>query len=267
MNFIRQHIRLISVTVIIIFLLILFYNIRILKPLEKGFSYILQPVQSVLFRNVDSYAKTFATDESSIIEENSRLKDQLIELSLQNSEATTKLSQYQEYENQLKFVNESEFNMLPAKIISRVGQGTTTQLITINQGESAGVKTGYPVLYNEGAVIGIVYATEEERSEIALITSNLIQLQGMIQNDARTPGLVHGEFSTGLAMEYILRENPIDVGGIVITNGQDKDVPQGLIIGTVQSVDDEASELFKTAKITPLVRYSSNSIVSVVIPN
>ena len=79
-------------------------------------------------------------------------------------------------------------------------------------------------------------------------------------------GIITGEFGTSLTMSYILKDQTIAPNDIIITNGQDRWIPGGLVIGIVQAVSNEPSEVFKSATITPVARYGNNAIVSVIVP-
>lgn len=267
MPFFRNNSRyLFSATVGIVMLLV-FYYVGALSPLERLLNIVVEPVQSVVYSLTDSLSPLYRNDSAAIVSENSALKAQLSTLTTRTSELETQLAQYDEYKQQLEFARKNEYTVVPAKIISRIGQGTTTQVMTINQGAHNGIASGYPVTYADGILVGIVTNVHDSYSEIALITGSLISIQGMVQNEAQTPGLVSGEFGTGLRMDLILKDNPVVLGDIVVTSGQDDFIPRGLLIGTVDSVRDESSELFKEATLRPVLPYDHHSIVSVVVPN
>lgn len=267
MPFFRKHARIIIIAVAVMLVLMMLYYIGALFPLERIINVTLEPIQTKIYSQTDSVSGLYKADSVTIDEENTILKRDLAEAIKKNNDYAIQIEQYQEYDNQLAFAQENEFDTIPAEIISRVGQGLSSQVATINQGSHDGISVGLPIVYNDGILIGIVYNVEDSFSEIALITGNLVSVQGMIQNETKTAGLITGEFGTGLVMEYILKDNFIEPGNIVTTSGQDQYIPTGLIIGTVDSVTNEASELFKSATLRPILPYSNSSIVSVVVPN
>lgn len=267
MPFFRDNSRSFITAVVAIVVLITFYFFGALSPVERVFNLIVEPLQSVGYSITDSLSPLYEDTTENVVAENTELKSQLATLTTKNSELTTNLAQCKEYEEQLNFARQNEYTFVPAKIISRVGHGSTTQVITINQGLHNGITNGYPVIYGNGILIGIVTNVQDSYSEVALVTGSIISIQGMIQNDSHTPGLIRGEFGTGLLMDLILKDNPVTVGDTVVTSGQDQFIPRGFLIGTVDAVRDESSELFKQATLRPVLPYENSSIVSVVVPN
>ncbi len=267
MSFFRDNSRSFTIAVTVTVVLLIFYYVGALTSVERLFNLVVEPFQSVTYSVTNSLSPLYEDSTESIVTENSTLKAQLATLTTKNSELTTHLAQYQEYEEQLKFARQNEYTFVPAKIISRVGQGTSTQIVTINQGTHNGIANGYPVIYGDGILIGIVVNAQDSYSEVALVTGSFISIQGMIQNDAKTPGLIRGEFGTGLLMDLILKDNPVAIGDTVITSGQDQYIPRGLLIGTVDVVRDESSELFKQATLRPVLPYENSSVVSIIVPN
>lgn len=267
MPFFRDNSRSVIGAIIAVALLLIFYYVGALSPVERVFNLVVEPLQSVGYSITDSVSPLYEDSSENVVSENTLLKAQLASLATKNSELTTELAQFKEYEEQLKFAQQNEYTFVPAKVISRVGQGSTTQIMTINQGAHNGITEGYPVIYNDGILVGVVTNVQDSYSEVALVTGSFISIQGMVQNDVKTPGLIRGEFGTGLLMDLILKDNPVAVGDIVVTSGQDQFIPEGLLIGTVDAIRDESSELFKQATLRPILPYSHSSIVSVVVPN
>lgn len=267
MPFFRDNSRSVIGAIVAILLLLIFYYVGALSPVERVFNLVVEPLQSVGYSITDTVSPLYEESPENIVSENTALKAQVASLATKNTELTTELSQYQEYQQQLQFAQQNEYTFVPAKIISRVGQGTSTQIMTINQGAHNGIAEGYPVIYGDGILVGIVTNVQDSYSEVALVTGSFISIQGKIQNDIQTPGLIRGEFGTGLLMDLILKDNPVVVGDIVVTSGQDQLIPEGFLIGTVDTIHDESSELFKQAIIRPILPYSHSSIVSVIVPN
>jgi rod shape-determining protein MreC len=53
-------------------------------------------------------------------------------------------------------------------------------------------------------------------------------------------------------MQFIPQDTTITVGDVVITSGLGGKIPEGLILGTVQSIQAEPSAPFLTATILPV---------------
>lgn len=266
MNFLRQQSKVLFTAVAISFGFIVAYATGLLRPVEHFMSFLAEPVFNLTYTVVDSMSPLYQTTDAVLLSENTNLKDQLVRAVRQNTELQTEIQQYQEYKTQLDFAHDQNYTIVAAKVISRVGQHQTGQIILINQGSAQGVQVGYPIMYGSGVLLGVVSQVRESSAEVILLTDDVSDVQGMVQNDARTTGIVSGQFGTSIQMNYVLKDQPIAVGDMVVTNGQDQFIPAGLVIGTVQAITTPSSELFIQASLTPITRYGNNSIVSVIIP-
>lgn len=267
MKFFQDQARQLAVLLGLIAAAVVLYYAGWLRPLEHWVSAAAQPGMSLAYATIDSLSPLYSTTDDTLLAENRTLKDQLSSVTQQNSDLQTQLHQYEEYKDELAFAQERDYTVHPAKVTTRLGNAIVGQSLYINVGSLDGMQIGYPVIYGPGMLLGIITTVHESYSEVSLLTNDDSSVQGQTQTDAHTSGVVVGQFGTSLTMQYILREQTINSGDLVVTNGQDRFIPAGLIIGTVETIIDEPSELFKTATISSMVRYGNNAIVSIVVPN
>ncbi|MBI2415100.1 MAG: rod shape-determining protein MreC [Candidatus Kerfeldbacteria bacterium] len=228
---------------------------------------IVQPLAGFFYEQGNQWWPWHATTTDQLHTENQQLKTQLATAVGEISNLELQLQHYQEYEVQLKFAEQNELTLVPARIIGRVGQSTTTQILNLNQGSEAGIAVGDPVIYAAGIVIGLVHSVDATSATVLPITSPLVKLQAVTQTNQQSTGLISGAFGTSLTMDYILKDQTVAIGDIVITNGHDTAIPPGLLIGTVASIATDTSDLFTTAQLSPYLPYTSDSIVSVIVSN
>lgn len=266
MKFFRDQARQLLLVLGVAIATVLLYYSGWLRPLEHWISAAAQPAFSLAYATIDSFSPLYSTTDSTLLAENRTLKDQLTSVIQQNHDLQVRLQQYDDYQAELGFAQQHDYSIVPAKVITRVGTTTIGQWLYLNRGQADGIAVGYPVIYGPGLVLGIVSAVHESYSEVRLITNDDSSLQGQTQTAAATTGVLVGQFGTSVTMQYILKDQAIAPGDVIVTNGQDRFVPAGLVIGTVERVVDEPSDLFKSAVISPMVRYGNNAIVSMVIP-
>lgn len=267
MNFLQREAKLILLAGAVFLLTIVIYAAGWLNPLERWLSVFAQPVFNVFYASLDTASPLFRTTDAALRAENTNLKDLLVKTVRDNHDLQIQVSQYEEYKDQLAFAQEKDYDTIPAKIISRVGRVEINQLLLINRGSSHGMQVGYPITYGKGILLGTVSVVHESYSEVTLVTDETSQIQGVVENrDNGASGIITGEFGNSLTMDYILKDQSITTNDIVTTNGQDRWIPGGLVLGIVQAVSDEPSEVFKSATISPMARYGNNSIVSAIIP-
>lgn len=262
----RPRLRWIVLSLVVVALLMVGYAFGAVQPLGTIVNTMLSPLESVFYKATDRLFPLYEPELSTVVNENAQLKLALVSAIDQVTTLEDEKAQFSEYREQLAFAQQNEYTILPAQVVSRIGQGVSTPIVRINRGMQDGLQVGYPVLYGNGYLMGVVYEVSDTTAEVALITSTLIKIQGQVVG-ADTMGVLSGQFGTSVQMEFILKNQPIAEGDVVVTNGEDRYVPRNLVIGTVQKISDDSSDLFKSATVVPVVQYGTNSIVSVVLPN
>ncbi len=150
---------------------------------------------------------------------------------------------------------------LPARVIAKE-PGTFFAGITINKGRTAGVRRDMPVIANQDGIRGLVGRV----SEVGLTTSvvmpvfdgNSFVAARLLRS--RHEGLVSGAGLTDgtLTMLYVARSarSDIAVDDVVITSGMRSIFPEGIRIGTVESIQGRSYETSLTIGVRPAVDFS-----------
>jgi len=100
---------------------------------------------------------------------------------------------------------------------------------------------------------------------VLLINDDLSKVAAKIQNDAKTIGIVEGEYGLGIKMRLIPKIELVKETDIVLTSGLEKYVPPNLIIGQIDNVVDQPEALFQEASINSIVDLSKVTLVNVII--
>jgi rod shape-determining protein MreC len=125
------------------------------------------------------------------------------------------------------------------------------QFVMINKGSRDGIKKGQGVM-SEGALIGVISDTQTSTAMVALVTDPEFRLTAKDQ-DGNATGVVSGQLGSGLIMEKIGQTDIIKPGDTITSAGFGGDVPAGLLIGQVQSVNTSDNAIFQSARlVTPL---------------
>ncbi len=167
---------------------------------------------------------------------------------------------------QLHLLLHSQTPMIIAEV---VGKDITNeqQLLLLNKGERAGIKVGYPVVVDEGVLVGKVIKVTPDASWILLINDNQSKVAATILNKDKSLGVVEGGYGISLQMKLIPRNETVAVGDQVMTSGLEKNIPRGLLIGSVSVVENEAYQPFQQALIDPPHDLSKIFIVGVLQTN
>ena len=129
-------------------------------------------------------------------------------------------------------------------------------MITINKGSDDGITAGMTVLNHHG-LIGRVSSVLPGSCEVLLLPDHESAVGARVQSTREALGVVKGDgTSTGkLQMVHLQHDAEIAEGDIIITSGLDTVYPEGIPIGTVTSIQQDANGLTKTAYITPYVNF------------
>jgi rod shape-determining protein MreC len=159
-----------------------------------------------------------------------------------------------------------DYNAVNATIINR-DVGNWYNNLTIDKGESSGIKTGNIVINNYG-LIGKIIKTSKYSSDIKLITTPdlNIKISVAITNDTGiTYGLLSGYniYDKELQIIDIIDDTKINIGDSVITSGLSNNYPKGIIIGKVSKAETNEFGISKIIKVTPSVNFSDIDYVTV----
>ena len=218
--------------------------------------FVSSPMQSIAtdvtgnvteFLDLDGYSKDELKELVGVLqEEKAQLEDQLLDyetLKQENDQLKTQLGlEEEEPENELR----------AASVIGR-DPNDVFYGFSIDQGTLSGVTQGAPVITDKG-LVGVVTQAYATTSKVACLLSEDVKVaawspkrqeSGVITSDIATAG-------TGLLrLSYLSGSTQVQEGDIITTSGEGGSYPQGLKIGTVQSVEKSENDISQYAVIRP----------------
>jgi rod shape-determining protein MreC len=184
-------------------------------------------------------------------EENQRLR-----IDLQRAQAD--LVKYREamannvrLEKLLNLKNELDAPFITAQIVGR-DPSQWFNTVIINQGTSDGVQMDMPVVSAEG-VVGQVRNASPHFAKILLANDPNSAIDVLLQ-ESRVQGIVKGN-GKGFDLQYVLKNNEVNVGDTVLTSGMGGVFPKGLPLGTVEKVVRNRRGMFQQIEVTPAVNF------------
>jgi len=148
-----------------------------------------------------------------------------------------------------------------ARVIGR-DPTRSLQTVTIDRGQSDGVKANDSVITPDG-VVGRVFSVATGSAVVQLITDAQSEIAAMFR-ESRVQALFKGTGGRDLELNYIDDDYGIEVGAEVITSGLDQIHPKGLPLATI-SIVGAKGEHFKMMSARPRVDLSRLEDVLVVI--
>jgi rod shape-determining protein MreC len=226
-------------------------TVDILKPVQEKFVLLFNPITS-FFNSLGDYIK-LKDEYLKLQEENSELRrdySENINLKVEN-DALRKLLGMELREDHLT---------ITAKVIGYYENKWQSEVI-LNVGNSDGVLEGMAVINEEG-LVGIVAVSGKESCNARLIDDPQTNIGARILS-SRKLGVIQGGQDRKVIMNYILNEEVVFKGDIVVTS-EYGNFPGEILIGRVSKVFENAGDPYKTIEIEPFVDFKSMEYVLVI---
>lgn len=243
--------------------------------------------------------------KKNLVEENKILRERLVGLYKENADLKLREKDYQILKIQLEFLEKHEWMECKAKsrleggtescyILSQViGQTPEplSQTLIIDKGSKDGLKEGLAVIVDDGILIGKLTKVNKNVSQVLLLLDNQSRIASAIletptlsdqrergkgadripwqtqkSSSTSVQGIIKSQHDLSLIMDLIPLDKKIFPGDPVITSGLEPNIPSGLLIGYVDSLETSPNQLFQKATVHPLTNFEGLRIVSVLIP-
>jgi rod shape-determining protein MreC len=213
------------------------------------------PVQRMMSTPVDAIHDLWIdyVDLLGVRRENQSLRSRLAELSDENLQLREALVASGRLERIAEMREAYEVPMLPGELVG-ADASPWFRSVLIDRGRSQGVRSGMPVISEEG-LVGLVRSTSGSASKAMLLLDRQSAVDGIIQR-SRLRGIVRGLGGEGLDFEFVARGADVEVGDLVITSGVGGVYPKGLRVGEIAALGDSASALLRTARLRPAVDFA-----------
>jgi rod shape-determining protein MreC len=117
---------------------------------------------------------------------------------------------------------------------------------------------------SEGVLFGSIVSVEPGTARIMLVTDPEFKLAAKDQDTGAT-GILRGQLGNGLILDEIGQTDIVKPGDSVTTAGLGGQVPPGLLIGSVQSVNTRSNVVFQSAQVETEFRVGKLRFVDVVL--
>ena len=230
-------------------------------PLNAVAGYVFVPMQEGI-NNVGSWFSAKANDFKTlgeVLAENKELKSQIDDLTTQINK--TKLEQYEldNYRELLELDNQyADFDKIAAHVIAMDGTNWFSTF-TIDKGSKQGIAKGMNVIAGSG-LVGIVTDVGPNYSKVRSIIDDSSNVSAMVlttkDNFNVSGSLMNMNKDKVLPFSELRDENDkVQQGDPVVTSYVSDQYQQGLLIGYIYSVEDNANNLTKSGYITPGVDF------------
>lgn len=168
----------------------------------------------------------------------------------------------EELKKLLQFNRSQTYSYITVKVIGK-GLENVERSYMIAVGLNDGIKVGQPVIAGGGIMIGKISKVSNNSAWVRLINDNNSKVAAVVLSPDKSQGIVEGGYGLSVRMNFIPRNEKVQIGNQVTTSGLEEWVPRGLLLGTISVVENEAYQPFQKAVLTPAVDLSKIIIVSV----
>jgi rod shape-determining protein MreC len=227
------------------------YRFNYLPDIRQAISTALYPVEQAIASplNLLNNFGHYFTSQEELIKENTALQIKLAEQSAKAQRAEAIDMEYSHLRNLVNVPDRLNTNGVVAEIV-KFGRNPFNLKIIVNRGSNDGVRTGLPVI-DENGVVGQVTAVTPFSAEITLLTDKGQAVPVMVVRN----GLRAVVFGTGqegkLSIPFLPINADIKKADKLVTSGIDGTYPPGLVIATVTEVEHSATLAFSRIIATP----------------
>ena len=169
----------------------------------------------------------------------------------------------------LRFLAKDDYRYIMANVIARgdiSDSAGVVDSIVIDKGREDGVSPGLAVINGQGIIIGKISEVKEDIAKINLTYSKKCKIAATILNEEKTAGITEGKLGLTIEMNFIPQGTKLNIDDLVVTSGLEENIPRGLVVGKIISVDSESNELWQKAIIEPVADINNLIFVSVLLP-
>lgn len=214
------------------------------------------PVQYSFFaagqniRNGFSFLTFWKSGENRI----KNLELRIMELAAAKNEAERLKKENKELKKQLGV------NIFKDRVLSPVTVLGFDRYLQIGAGINDGAKEGMTVVYLDN-LVGKIIRTTLRSSFVMLPTDPQSKIPVKIDNSR---GLVSGQFNFSEILDRVGQNEEINTDDLILTSGEAENFPADLVVGKVDKIISQQTDIFKKATVKLILNYSDLTTVFVI---
>jgi len=242
------------------------YGASALRPFELAASRIAHP-----FRDAVDWTRGVFHAKS----ENRRLTAEVEQLRRQVAEQQTAVNENEVLRRQLAFRDApsypKDYDAVAARVLTNPS-ASYDQTVTIAAGSNDGIAVEDVVVTPDG-LVGQVTKVLNGQAKVMLVTDPDSAVRALDANNRAAIGILQrGSSTSSLSLSRVTKDRKVQAGDTIVTAGSPGHgqlpslYPQKILIGTVTSVGQNDTDLFKEIQVQPFVDLTSLQAVLVLVP-
>lgn len=233
--------------------------LTVVSPIQNGANKALKPVRDLIGWFGDTLHAKGQRDE--LRKQVDRLRREVIANDAEKHSYRELLTLYK-LDNQLSV---GDYHPVTATVVAK-SPNVWYSTVTIDKGESSGVRVNDPVINGEG-LVGKVAQVASDGAQVTLITDSSVGVSARIGASGAT-GIVQPKVGdpNDLLLQYLPANTQANRGEYVVTSGtvsspDDSLYPPGIPIGQVTQVNEESA--YRSVNVHPLANLHNLDVVQV----
>ena len=228
----------------------------VISPVENLFSKLLSPVG-----NLASDVRNFGQSKKKIAE----LSKQVDELKAKQIIDEDTVGQLNQLKNVLDLAGRGGYKVVSARVINRGSTESFKETLTIDVGSSDGISRNMTVI-SESGLVGVIKSVGSNSSIVLLMSDPTFKI-GVRIAGTQSIGVVSGQGGSTYLLQLLDATGEIKVGDTLVARGSQGGRPfvPGVPVGTVTTVQSNASSITQNADVNSTTNLEKLSIVAVVI--
>jgi len=124
--------------------------------------------------------------------------------------------------------------------------------VLLNKGIREGVSEGDVVVTAEGILVGKIQKVMQNFSRVLFVSDPEFKITARVIG-SDTEGIARGALNDGMYLDFVVQEDEIKEEDVLISTGNDL-FPSALIIGSVDYIETNATQMFKKVRIRPAIK-------------
>ncbi|MDP3997209.1 MAG: rod shape-determining protein MreC [Candidatus Andersenbacteria bacterium] len=187
--------------------------------------------------------------------------EQVAQLRADNIRLQAEQEDYRRLRRDLGSTSFTQLRTIPALAAVRPLDTFRTEFM-INRGWAEGAVINAPVVVQGSVLIGLVTDVSEHAATVRLLLHPEQSLPAEVVGKDNSRGLLRGRAYTSLVLSTVPRDAELALGEAVVTVAQEG-IPQGLLVGTVEAVQNEKNEAYQEAVVK--LPYNPDELMAVTV--
>ncbi|MGH9485967.1 MAG: rod shape-determining protein MreC [Terriglobales bacterium] len=192
---------------------------------------------------------------------NQQLQQQLTRLELQNQQLLQAVRDLPRLDALLGFQHSYGLTTEAAQVISH-GASPDAQAVYLDRGRRQGLRRNMAVITPSG-LVGKLSQVLDNSAQVLLISDPQSGV-GVLIGKQGIHGILKGLGAGRVEIEGVLKDEPVQVGDVVVTSGEGQVYPKGIPVGTVTAAGVSHDGIFKSARLRTAADLGSLQAVLVI---